>query len=394
VNNQLHPPVRVTIVETEPEFRALAGIWSQAAHGAGDRLFLQHEWFEAAWAWRRQDSTLFMLLAWDDSKLIGVLPLIMIRANRWFGQLRCLQFLTVPDTQMCDLIAAPGDHERVSAAFGKELHKCRDKWDRIVLNYLQDGAAALSCLRQRLSALKYAYDSEMQDRNLFIPLTSSWNEYYAARSRSLKKANNLAANRLKKVGRITIEWITPQTHERSSIRDALDRLIEISGRSWKQQTGNSLDNPGPRNFIEMLTAHAVRRGWLSLWLLYLDGKPLAMEYQLLGSGNVYALRSDFDAQCEEISPGSHLMHMLLESLFDKGLDRYYFGPGKNPYKKRWAEEGETLYQLVIHGKSWRGRLANWFDNVIKPFARTVRDSMTSKAQPGSKEPVKVRTEVG
>lgn len=386
VENRTQALLRVSIVDTEKEFRHLGEAWNRLARGAGGSVFFQHEWFDAAWAWRKQDSSLFVLSAWDGDELVGILPLVSVRERGRFPAIRSLEFLAVPDTQLCDLIAAPGDRKRVADAFCAELHKKRSEWDRMVLKYLDATAAALSEIKPSLAARHYACDVKTQGRNLFVTLESSWDSYYGTRSRSLKKANNLAANRLKKVGEITVEWVTSENSGEPAIPGALERSIDISRRSWKQETGNSLDQPGPRGFINTLTAHAARRGWLSVWLLSIGGKPLAMEYQLLDAGNVYALRADFDAECGEISPGSHLMRTLLESLFGRNLRRYYMGPGENAYKTRWTEEGDTLHQMTVHGRTWRGRLIRLFDDVLKPFARSLRDALASrKAQPAAKD---------
>ena len=43
--------------------------------------------------------------------------------------------------------------------------------------------------------------------------------------------------------------------------------IDISRRSWKTETGNSLDNPGPQAFVRRLSELACERGWLSVWLM-------------------------------------------------------------------------------------------------------------------------------
>lgn len=378
MDNRSRSLLRVSIVDTEQEFRDLAESWNRLARNCARSVFFQHEWFDAAWAWRREDSSLFVLLAWEDDGLAGILPLVRVRARGRFPALRSLEFLAVPDTQFCDLIAAPEDRSRAAEAFCAELHRRRNQWDRLVLRYLDATAAALSGIGAGLAARHYPCNVRTQGRNLFVTLEPSWDSYYGARSRSLKKANNLAANRLKKTGEISVQWVTSGNSGEPAIRGALQHAIDISRRSWKQDTGNSLDRPGPGGFIETLTAHAARRGWLSLWLLSVDGRPLAMEYQLLDAGNVYALRADFDAACEEISPGSYLMRTLLESLFGKGLRRYYMGPGENAYKTRWTEDGDTLHQMVVHGRTWRGRLMRVFEDVVKPSARWLRDAFASR----------------
>ena len=180
------------------------------------------------------------------------------------------------------------------------------------------------------------------------------------RSRRLKKAVNLAANRLAKAGRVEIHWLAPGTGDHAEVDRVLDDVIRISARSWKSRTGNSLDQAGPQAFIRNLSHGAQDQGWLSVWRLSLDGLPIAMEYQLIGGGIAYALRSDFDTDYEALSPGSHLSRCMLETLFSHGLHHYLMGPGDNAYKYRWADTTETVLAMTVYAPSLKGRaLAAW-----------------------------------
>ena len=375
---QTQTTLRVSIVDTETEFRALREDWNPLVIQASGSVFLRHEWFEAAWAWRKEDSSLYILLARQGNKVVGILPLIHRSIRERLPSLCSLEFLTVPDTQTCDVIAMPENRHAVVDAFCDALHNQRRKWDQIIFRYLHSTTSALHELKQGLEKRRYACNVKHQGPNLFVKLDTSWDTYYSTRTRSLKKANNLASNRLKKQGQTAIHWISRKNSDELAIQNALEQAIDISRRSWKQGTGNSLDQLGPKDFISTLTKLAARNGWLSLWLLTIDGKALAMEYQLIDAGNVYALRADFDAECEEISPGSHLMRTLLETLFDHDLQRYYMGPGENAYKTRWTADSDMLHQLVVHGRTWRGQVARVLDEILKPVARSFRDKVTTK----------------
>lgn len=368
-------PPTIAIVDSEQAFCELSADWNDLVQRCGASVFFRHEWFEAAWAWRKADATLFIMLARDQDKLIGIFPLILTQRHPGLRRIWCAELLTVPDTQACDLLIAPERSGEVIDAFHAALHRNGSKWDQLDLRYLPGRETAAHQLMAALTHGGYRCNELPQGPNLYVPLDGTWDAYYATRSRSLKKANNLAANRLKKLGQIQIDWITDQTSDATAVQRALDQTIDISQRSWKKDTGNSLDQPGPKGFISVLTQHAMRNGWLSLWLLSLDGKALAMEYQLRDADNVYALRADFDAECEEVSPGSHLMRTLLETLFGKQLQRYYMGPGENAYKTRWTAENVALYGIVAYGKTLRGRLAYLANEVIKPAARALRDRL-------------------
>ena len=367
----------ISVITREQEFHELGSSWNELASCAGGSIFLQHEWFDAAWEWRKETTSLFVLIVRDAERLIGILPLIKVTERRRFAAIRRLEFLTVPDTQLCDLIVAPEYADRVARLMCEELQRRCGDWDQIDLRYLP-AAAAAQALTNCLHETGYTAQLKSHSRNLFVPLESSWQTYYSTRTRSLKKANNLAANRLAKTGSISIECLTHETATADQVRQALEHAVDISRRSWKHDTGNSLDHAAPNRFIRTLTAHALRRGWLALWLLTLDGRPIALEYQLTDGSDIYALRADFDSEFEEISPGSHLMRTLLESLFDKGLHRYYMGPGENAYKTRWTDEFEPLSMLTVYGTTARARVLRFVDEVAKPYARSLRDSWTRK----------------
>ncbi len=148
---------------------------------------------------------------------------------------------------------------------------------------------------------------------------------------------------------MTIDWLGPGDDGSERVESFLERSIGISAKSWKSRTGNSLDMPAPQAFIRRLSALASRRGWLSIWILSLNDRPVAMEYQLVADGNVYALRSDFDPEFDEISPGTYLNLVLVQQLFGRGLRRYYMGPGNNAYKCRWAAQAEPIEELNMYG---------------------------------------------
>jgi CelD/BcsL family acetyltransferase involved in cellulose biosynthesis len=152
-------------------------------------------------------------------------------------------------------------------------------------------------------------------------------------------------------------------------------VVDISQRSWKQTTGNSLDRAAPGDFIRALSPAAQRNGWLSVWLAYLDERPVAMEYQLVYDGNVHALRSDFDSTLDHVSPGSFLFRYLLERLFGEGRSQYLMGPGDNAYKTRWTTEGHPLCRVIGYNGSVSGRFAYWIDQRAKPLLRRFRDRL-------------------
>ena len=343
----------------------------------GGSVFCRHEWFDAAWQWARQTAELFVLCYVIGEELTAVFPLICGYRRAGGVRVRELRFLTVPDTQICDIIVPEQYRADAYHAFSAYLADQRAHWDVLRLQYLVDSPST-ALLRDSFRRHRLTTRSCLAPGNPFIALDAPWQEYYETRSRRFKKAVNLAANRLKKAGSIRIDWLQPGESSAERCQRFVEDAIAISGRSWKSGTGNSLDSPGPQAFIRRLSNLARDRGWLSIWMLRVDDHPLAMEYQLVANGNVHALRSDFDAAFDDISPGTHLNRCLLEQLFDRGLHRYYMGPGGNAYKLRWAQRVEPVEELVVYGGNVIGRaLATW-EIALRPMARRVRDRLHRK----------------
>ncbi len=373
--------IKVDCIDSERSFAHLREEWNRLARTTrGPGVFLRHEWFDAAWRWRREDSELSILRIHDGTRTIGIVPLMRRRSGR-----RCLvEFLSVPDTQFCDLVCADSDRDTCTAAAGAYLARHAPRWDTITLRYLAAASPTAAALPRTLAPLRIRTHAAGGGVNPYVDLAGAWHDFYGTCSRRLKKANNLAANRLRRAGGIRLEWFRPGSVDRAALDPLLADITAISARSWKGKTPFSLDHSGPGAFLRRLSEAALEHGWLSVWVLYLSDHPVAMEYQLVNGGSVYALRADFDGRYAELSPGAYLNWKILEGLFGRGLERYYMGPGDNAYKLRWTDRGERM--IVAHGyaPSLRGRVLAGWNLDIKPRLRRLRTWVPRGARRPSK----------
>lgn len=332
-------------------------------------VFLRHEWFTAAWQWRRRDSQLRLICVYRDDDLVGICPLIESRDRRFGVNLRSLEFLTVPDTQYCDVLAKATDRHAVMDAICEALESAGDKWDRLHLSYFDRHSPIPSALQVRLASCRFRAKLGKGHVNPFIDLQGGWNAFYGNRSRRLKKANNYVANRIQRVIQtVEVIWIS-QSSKDPDIDHWLTAAAEISSRSWKRHTKKSLDQSGPGDFIRSLTEEARRNGWLSIWFLLFDGKPVSMEYQLIFRGHVHALRADYDESAHDLSPGTYLSWKLLQTLFEGNFSRYWMGPGENRYKYHWTDSQESLLDLIAYSRTLRGQLVGFLDLRCKPILK-------------------------
>ena len=353
------------------DFRALQRDWNILQDQAErPSVFLRHEWFDAAWLWQESGTQPLILTWYRAGHLTGAVAMAQWADRRAGLPLRALGFLSVPDTQECGPVAADTDRELIFAAFAQWLNSHGHRWDVLRLRGLPAATGDRARLAEHLARQGLPSAPAAAEANYYIGLTGTWDGFYTTRSRKLKKNNNLVANRLNAAGDVQLAWHRGE----AAPEDALAQAVTISAQSWKADLGVSLDRPGPNAFIRRLSDHARRNGWLSIWLLALDGQPVAMEYQLIHGGRVHALRGDFVDRFEDLSPGAHLNHRIIRALFeDEEATTYLMGPGSNAYKRRWTDEAESLEGLWAYSRTLRGQWLQLWDKRLRPMARKVWD---------------------
>ena len=371
--------LRVEEISTDSGFMRLRDSWNCLADRVAGHVFLRHEWFSAAWAWRKNDAALWIVCVFSDDRLVGALPLVRLRHIQ--SGSRVLEFLCVPDSQWCDVLIDPDAGPSVGHALVHHIVAKSPLWDVLRLERLAANSQVQNWLIPALVARGLAAQLEPVARNLFVDLKLPWEGYHRSLSRSIKKTRNLAANRLARAGTAHTQWITSTTVDPQQSQSWIDEVVSVSAQSWKRTTGNSLDQSAPQAFIRTLTETAIKANWLSVWFLRLDGIAVAMEYQLIFKGRVYALRADFDNSLRNMSPGTYLNYCMLEELFTKELDRYYMGPGNNPYKARWTGHGDKVYTMTSYAPTIRGRASSlWSETKLRLRELRDRRLVTARAE--------------
>ena len=271
------------------------------------------------------------------------------------------------------MLAAPQDLDGVALAIMTKLDSGAIAWDVLGLATLPRDLPGTAALEEAAATRGFKVHTVASHDNPGIGLDDTWEAYYGRRTRRLKKGNNLVRNRLERDGKaVDIRCIDSATC--AELEPLLETVIQLSARSWKATTGLTLENAGPGAFIRRLSEHAADQSWLLVWLLLIDGKPSAMEYQLQFNGVVSGLRADFDPDYSDYSPGTLLNWRIIEHLFERDAAYYALGPGSNEYKMRWVEHARELTDIEFFSRSLRGRLLGALETRCKPLARRLMRS--------------------
>jgi len=360
--------LRTSRVTDAAGFAALAPVWADLAARAGQPSpFLSHEWFACCWDAVQPDRRPEVVLVSEGQDPVALVPL-MGWTRRLHGlPVRCLGFLEAPDSPEVDLLSVAEPRAVVAAVLDHVA--ARSDWDVIALGKLAATSPTLKALEEAAPAW-FGLERLTPVTSPYLTVAGDWEGFFRGRSQRFRKTVRSVQNRLERGGRVSVEEHTSVDPSGPLFRE----IVELSRQSWQADRGIAISTmPRMLDFFAALTRCASARGWLSLWVLRLDGRAVAMEYQIKSAGIVYALRADYAAEFAALSPGSQLNHVIARALFERGGVREYdMGPGDNEYKLRWATGTHQRVRLRLYGRRLYSRLARTLEQRVLPALRTLR----------------------
>jgi CelD/BcsL family acetyltransferase involved in cellulose biosynthesis len=361
--------VKVRRIDSLAAFEALAPVWhAVATESEQTSPFLSHEWFGCCWRAAVPSRRPEVLLVEDAGGPVALIPLV-----HWSGDLhglptRFVGILNAPDTAFAEWLIV-GRPDPVIEAIMADL-VARGDWDVMALNSVPPASPTLKALHAWLPG-RYRWQALPPVRSPYLNTTGTWEDFWKGTSQRFKKTVRNVRNRLTKTGTVTVEEHRVVAPDSAVFAD----LLGVSARSWKAERGLAIANmPGMVEFFQALTVHASVRGWLRLWIMRLDGLPVATEYQLESDGRVHALRADYDSAVpDELSPGTHLSAEIVRALIDReAVYEYDMGPGDNDYKSRWAGASHELGRLRIYRPGAYGAMLHTIEGRVLETVRRLR----------------------
>jgi CelD/BcsL family acetyltransferase involved in cellulose biosynthesis len=365
------------------EFESLGSMWTDLTAQIDEPSpFLSHEWFQCCLEGFGEGKQLRIILVRDESRLIAVAPFWQYDETKRGIRHRVIGFVSSLDTPFVDLIVLPKERERALIAILDYLIKRqRRSWDLLVANQWPTESPNFRLLTHLLNRSDSRHFSGISSVTPYLSIAGDWDSFLSTRSQRFRKTYRNNVNRIKKLGDIEVQCI-----RRDDQKVHLAEMFAVAERGWKQEEGIGMASAtSVKRFFARLTEVASARNWLLMWILRVQGAPVATEYDLVWADRVYALRSDFDESYREASPGAYLEYQVLQWMFKEGYRAYFTGPGLNAYKLRWTEQTQENRVVNICNNSARGRYYWLIEGNVVPFFRDLRDKAIHLREKSSSE---------
>jgi CelD/BcsL family acetyltransferase involved in cellulose biosynthesis len=199
----------------------------------------------------------------------------------------------------------------------------------------------------------------------FIAMTGrSWDRYVASLGREHRANFKRRLRKLQQEHGMRLERAS--TDEARS--NALGTLIQLHNERWAPKGGStafhSLDLV---MFHRDVSALALERGWLRLYVLWVDDEPAAALYGFARNGKFYFYQAGFNTRFSHLSVGLVLMGLAIREAFAEGLVEYDLLHGDERYKFLWASDARSLNRLELYPPEMRGAL---YHTAVHAYRRT------------------------
>jgi CelD/BcsL family acetyltransferase involved in cellulose biosynthesis len=182
-----------------------------------------------------------------------------------------------------------------------------------------------------------------------IRAAASWEGYLASRSAHFRKKTSWQERKLVRERGLRYRL----SDDPALLGSDLDTLFALHAARWPEGTAFLEHELFHREFA----ACALESGWLRLWFLELDERPVAAWYGFRFGGIEFHFQSGRDPGLRESVGSVLLAHTVREALKD-GVSEYRFLRGGEAYKHRFATEDPGLETIGFAGsRLGRGALA-------------------------------------
>jgi CelD/BcsL family acetyltransferase involved in cellulose biosynthesis len=339
-------------LERYEDLDAIRDEWTELAELSGNP-FSTWEWAATWWDHFGRDQPLLITACRrPDGTLAAILPLYL--SNR--AGLRMARFVGHGAGDVLGPVCAPQDAALAASALCATAAEHGRLWDLLLAERMPRGT---------LSDALPAYVVQ-EEANPLLPIEGrSWDEFLASCSSNMRGQIRNKRRRLERKHGARFRL----TDERSRVEEDFDTLVRLHHARWGE----------PRSFTEQRTAfhrafaaRAFERGWLRLWTLEVEERPVAAWYGFRFGDVEWYYQSGRDPEWDRSSVGVTLLARTLQSAFDDGMSAYAFLRGDEGYKQRFATQDEGL-ETVALPRGPRGRAAVSAARAAKRMPPSVRN---------------------
>lgn len=343
--------IKTQVIRNIDGLAGLGESWNNAVSASNNpSVFSTYEWFHAWIKNFAADLDIFILLAWKDNILTGIMPLHVLKHSR-SGTTICS--LSNAHTCKFDIVLPEqGGPEVLTAMLARLSNEL--PWVKLQLWYVPQSVRNIALLKNISRGLICGIRTERQMESPYLDINFTWQDYLDSRDKKVRKNWDYFERKLNKEGQVEVLTIT----DPSSIDDMLKQAYTIEQSSWKGGQGSAIANSSnTADFYHDLAQSMSQKGEFQLHFLRLNDKAIAFDYCLIHKDRYSVLKTGYDPAYSKSSPGRVLRKITLKRIYEDNKFKLYDLLGaKDAWKLEWTENSEALLHVQIYSNRPAARM--------------------------------------
>lgn len=325
--------------------------------------FLTWEWMFSWWEVYGDDYDLYLLTAWEEDALVGVLPLMLAKEKRGIFSFRTLLPLGTPQTDISGILLKDKS-ETILFEMGEYLLSHKKEWDMLVLNHLVQDDLALIYFKEYFHNAGIRSRERISD-HYYISIEGNWDDFLANLSRKFREILRRSARRAAKIGKVSFRYYSGE----EASWEVFQKIIEINQYSKYPIIYQSEKE---QIFHKKLFARMPEKGLLNIFLLEINNIPVAYQYGFVQNDRYESWRVAYDFRFpRRVSVGKLLFKLATEKSFELGYTEIDFLRGDEAYKLEWKPKTRkyTKIRFVLKNRPLALLFFVWLPQIKTLFSR-------------------------
>lgn len=372
------------IIKSNEEFRNLRNAWNKLLQDSSNKAITQTwEWLYTWWEYYGNERKLFIIVGFEDSKIIGIAPFAVQNEDTEYFKLfhyKTIWLLGSGKTtdrnitsDYLDLIILQGKEKAFVNALIKfivDLHN----WDEIILENISSESIVLGLLKKAAQSHGLIFQITKTAPSILIKLPDNWDAYLKSIHSSLRYKIRRGRKEFSK-----LKGTYHLVRSESELHRAFNDLETLHQYRWqnKGQPG-AFSSPTWKAFHKKIMPLMFKNGWLKLSFLKLDGIPVAANYNFVYDNKIHFFQSGLiPHENKHIRVGLLLHSYCIEEAINEGYIEYDFlkvgGKGAG-YKEMWGNYSRDLLEIRLSkcsNKENAYRLFSCIFNFIKKIRHKI-----------------------
>ncbi len=319
--------------------------WNGLLKGSpGDNPFLNYEyqrvWWEHQGGGEWKNTSLVLVSAREDEKLIGIAPLFIADYD---GAPALLLIGSIEISDYLDLIVRMEDHGRfLSGLFDFLASTLTENWHTVDWYNLPDSSTTLTALKEEAAKRGWDHLEEMYRPTPRIALNGDFEEYLSRVEKKQRHEIRRKMRRAEESGR-GVRWFISELND-SNVEAEIDEFLKL----MEQDQGKAgFLHDAMRAQMRAVIRTAYERGWLWLAFLEADGQRIAASLNFDYNNKLWGYNAGVNRAYMDLSPGWVLLGYVLQWCCENKRSEFDFMRGDEDYKYRFGAVNQYVMRVKL-----------------------------------------------